>query len=303
MAKIIFDSLFNKPKDTVPNQYPQIEKMTQAQLLEAPSKSVWRISHSTLLFKLGDEFIITDPVFAERASPFQWIGPKRFHSLPITIAELPTIKAVVLSHNHYDHLDKQAVAELAVKTQLFLVPKGLHATIVEWTAHKVAVVELDWWESHRFGDLTFTSTPAQHFSGRGLHDADATLWCSWVIEHHDTRLFFSGDSGYFDGFNAIGEHFGDFDLACIECGAYDENWSFVHMFPEQTLQAFIDLKAKCLMPIHNGSFDLAMHRWNDPLTRIHRLIEDSNTNAVMPRMGERTVIGERKTINPWWEIE
>ena len=243
-AGLWFDFLFNKPDGTVPNRVIPVRKMTPVDLQAAADKSVWRLGHSSLLFKLNGKFWLTDPVFSERASPVQWYGPKRWHPPPIAIAELPPIEAVILSHDHYDHLDHDAILELHGKVAHFVAPLGVGARIVDWGVPAAKVQEFDWWQETQVDGLRLVATPAQHFSGRSLSDGNSTLWCSWVIRGEGFNLFFSGDSGYFDGFKEIGRRYGPFDMAFLETGAYDKRWEYVHMLPEQTTQAFRDLNAK-----------------------------------------------------------
>lgn len=172
--------------------------------------TVYRLGHSSVLMRLDSEYVLTDPVFSERASPLRWLGPKRFHPLPFSLEELPRIKAVVISHDHYDHLDKASVLALADRVDRFIAPLKVGDHLRRWGIAEEKIVELGWWQSVSVGSLRFTATPAQHFSGRGLTDRDKTLWAGWVIESHEARVFFSGDSGYFDGFREIGERFGGF---------------------------------------------------------------------------------------------
>ncbi|MET0582297.1 MAG: MBL fold metallo-hydrolase, partial [Pseudoxanthomonas sp.] len=284
----------------VPDRAIPVQALTRAELMAAPDRSLFRLGHSTLLLKLRGEFWLTDPVFSDRASPVQWAGPKRFHQPPISIAELPPIKGVLLSHNHYDHLDRAAVLALAAKTEHFLAPLGVGDTLVEWGVPAEKVQQFDWWQSATVDGVRFVSTPAQHFSGRGLFDANRSLWASWVIVDDDLRVFFSGDTGYFDGFKAIGERFGPFDVTFMETGAYDKQWPHVHMQPEQTLQAHIDLKGKWLMPVHNGTFDLAMHAWHEPFDRIAALAAEKGVDLATPHMGQRLDLQTPQAGEAWW---
>ena len=298
--KLVWTFFFDKPAGTVPDQPVAVRALTRAELLTAPDNSVYRLGHSTLLLKMHDKFWLTDPVFSERVSPLQWFGPARFHSPPIALEELPPIEAVILSHNHYDHLDRAAVLALAPKTRHFIAPLGVGDLLIAWGIDAAKVSQLDWWEATEVDAIRFVSTPAQHFSGRGLGDEDRTLWTSWVIVEKNFRLFFSGDSGYFDGFKTIGEKYGPFDLAFMETGAYDARWAYVHMQPEETLQAFIDLRGKTLLPIHNGTFDLAMHRWDDPFERITQLCAARQTSLSTPQIGERVSLLEPHAGSAWW---
>ncbi len=298
--KLVWTFFFDKPAGTVPESAVPVHPLTRAELLAAPDNSVYRLGHSTLLFKMHNKFWLTDPVFYDRASPVQWFGPKRFHAPPLSIDELPPIEAVIISHNHYDHLDESAVRKLAEKTRHFIAPLGVGDLLVSWGIDASKVRQLDWWQSTEIDSIRFVSTPAQHFSGRGLRDEDKTLWTSWVIVEAGFRLFFSGDTGYFDGFKAIDARFGPFDIAFLETGAYDARWAYVHMKPEETLQASIDLRAQSLFPIHNGTFDLALHRWDDPLERITQLARTHEVPLITPRMGERAGIRDQHAGSAWW---
>jgi L-ascorbate metabolism protein UlaG (beta-lactamase superfamily) len=297
---IIWNVLFNKPRNTVPTQPPIVETLTRAQLDAAPDRSLYRLGHSTILFKLRGEYWLTDPVFGERASPFRRMGPKRFHAPPIALGDLPPLRGVILSHDHYDHLDRDTVLALAATTEVFLTPLGVGDRLIEWGIDASKVRQLDWWQSARVGELLFTATPAQHFSGRSLFDGNSTLWASWVIIDDELRVFFSGDTGYFDGFRTIGERLGPFDVTLIETGAYDAQWPYVHMQPEETVQAHIDLRGRWLAPIHNGTFDLAMHPWQEPFERVTGLALARGVAVATPRMGERLDLEAPQRGERWW---
>ncbi|KRP61658.1 MBL fold metallo-hydrolase [Pseudomonas trivialis] len=301
---IFWKMLFHKPRNTRPVGQIPVQPLTREQLLAAPDHSVFRLGHSTVLLKMRGKFWLTDPVFAERASPFSWAGPKRFHQPPISLAALPPLEAVILSHNHYDHLDRKAVTQLADKTRYFLAPLGVGDTLVKWGVDAGKVRQLDWWEGADVEGIRFVATPAQHFSGRGLFDSNQTLWCSWVMIDAARRIFFSGDTGYFDGFKRIGEQYGPFDLTLMETGAYNVDWPHVHMQPEQTLQAHIDLKGRWLLPIHNGTFDLAFHAWHEPFDRIMALAWEHNVSITTPAMGQPFSLNQPERGHAWWlEVE
>jgi L-ascorbate metabolism protein UlaG (beta-lactamase superfamily) len=289
-----------KPDTTVPRAPIPVKRLTAAALADAPDASLFRLGHSTLLLKLGGEFWLTDPVFSERASPVQWAGPKRFHAPPISIDELPPIKGVILSHDHYDHLDHAAVMKLAPKVEMFITPLGVGDRLVAWGVDRAKVRQLDWWQQTEVQGVRLVAVPAQHFSGRGLGDGDRTLWASWVILVGDLRLFFSGDTGYHADFKTIGDRYGPFDVTMVETGAYDAQWPDVHMQPEQTLQAHRDLRGRWLMPVHNGTFDLAMHAWHEPFDRILALAEAGGVALATPGMGERLSLEQPEAGRRWW---
>ncbi|KWI48716.1 hydrolase [Burkholderia cepacia] len=297
---IAWNMLFNKPRHTVPAGVLPVDSLTRAELDAAPDRSLYRLGHSTLLLKLRGEFWLTDPVFAERASPFRRVGPKRFHAPPIALEDLPPLRGVILSHDHYDHLDRDTVLALAATTGVFVTTLGVGDRLIEWGIDAKKVRQLDWWQSVDEAGLTLTATPAQHFSGRSLFDGNSTLWASWVIVDDDLRVFFSGDTGYFDGFRTIGERLGPFDVTLIETGAFDAQWPYVHMQPEETVQAHIDLRGRWLVPIHNGTFDLAMHRWQEPFERVTALAIVRGIELSTPRMGERLALAEPHRGERWW---
>ena len=292
--------LTSKPDTTVPHAPIPVQALTAAALAEAPDASLFRLGHSTLLLKLAGEFWLTDPVFSERASPVQWAGPKRFHAPPISIAELPPIKGVILSHDHFDHLDHAAILELAPKVEVFITPLGVGERLIGWGIAAAKVRQLDWWQQTSVHGVQLVATPAQHFSGRSLSDGDRTLWASWVIVAGDLRLFFSGDTGYHADFKTIGDRFGPFDVTLLETGAYDKEWPEVHMQPEETLQAHLDLRGRWLMPVHNGTFDLALHPWHEPFDRILDLAATHGVRLATPEMGERLALDAPQPGKRWW---
>ncbi|WP_329740412.1 MBL fold metallo-hydrolase [Dyella sp. A6] len=308
--RIIWNAMFNKPASSVPAGSIPVDVLSRAQLEAAPDRSLFRLGHSTMLLKLRGGFWITDPVFAERASPLQWMGPKRFHAPPIGLDALPPLRGVILSHDHYDHLDRTTVLKLARTAEVFLTPLGVGDRLIAWGVDPAKVQQFDWWQGTRIDGIEFTATPAQHFSGRGMFDGNRTLWASWVIvdpvdgvraqNQRPLKLFFSGDSGYFDGFEAIGQRFGPFDVTMIETGAYDAQWPYVHMQPEQTVQAHLDLRGQWLLPVHNGTFDLAFHPWQEPFERVLALSQTKGIALATPRMGERVDLSAPRAATLWW---
>ena len=252
------------------------------------------------MLKLEGQIVMIDPVFSDRASPIQWAGPKRFHQPPIATEDIEQIDVVIISHDHYDHLDKGTIKAIKDKVGTFLVPLNVGKHLVDWGVAAEKVVELDWWQSKQVGGVEFTATPTQHFSGRGLLDRDETLWASWVINSPESKIFFSGDSGYFGGFKEIGEKFGPFDLTFIETGAYNRLWSEIHMMPEESVQAHLDLQGKVMVPIHNSTFDLAMHDWFEPLDRVSELSRQQQVTLSTPVVGEFVDVLNAPAENAWW---
>lgn len=262
---------------------------------------IW-LGHSASLIRTQHKTLLLDPMLSETASPFQSVGPKRFSKPPISTEELPHIDVVLISHDHYDHLDYATIKKLRGKTTKFFVPLGVAPHLRAWGIKEAQIVELDWWDVATFEELTLVCTPARHFSGRRLNGRFNTLWCSWVIESTDVKLFFSGDTGYGPHFKQIGKKYGPFDLTLIECGQYDERWAAIHMQPEQTFTAHQDLRGKRLLPVHWGAFSLAPHSWFDSVERIHRIAQAHHAEIMTPKIGERVVIHARNYPNSaWWK--
>lgn len=300
LCRLLGRYLFARPAVPAPLKTLPVHQLTTGQLLSSSVDALYRLGHSTLLMKLNGDFWLTDPVFSLRASPLQWIGPKRFHVPPLSAEQLPPLKGVIISHNHYDHLDKASIRTLIARCEHFYVPLGVGRQLQRWGVSASVITELDWWQSVQVGDTQLVATPARHFSGRGLLDTDRSLWCSWVIRSPSYSVFFSGDTGYFDGFKQIGELYGPFDITCIETGAYDKSWPDVHMLPEQSLQAHRDLGGRYMMPVHNGTFDLALHDWFEPFERIMALAATHQVPLVLPQMGEMVSLQAPPDWYPWW---
>jgi len=299
-ARVFWKFTFDKPAGTRPAGKIPVDAVTREGLLAAPDRTLWRLGHSTVLMKLRGEFLLTDPVFAKWASPVPFAGPRRFHRTPISIKELPPIKAVVISHDHYDHLDKKAIRKLARKTEWFVAPRGVGEILVGWGVDRAKVRELEWWQETDIDGVRLVSTPTQHFSGRSLWNRDQTLWCSWVILDGAFRIFYGGDSGYFGGFREIGAQYGPFDVTLIENGAYNVGWPRIHMQPEETMLAHRDVRGRWLVPIHNGTFDLAMHGWTEPMERIQALAARDGISVCTPRFGEPVRMNAMATAGCWW---
>ncbi|WP_220495548.1 MBL fold metallo-hydrolase [Oceanospirillum sediminis] len=303
MMRILWRYITEKRQEPVPVSPVPVHALTTQQLHQENNglDALYRLGHSSLLLNLNKTFWLIDPVFGDRASPFNWIGPARFHKAPLTPDQLPEITGVIISHDHYDHLDQFTVQHLKDKVKHFIVPLGVGQHLMKWGVNEQKITELDWWQQTLINGVSVTATPSQHFSGRGLSDGNSTLWASWVIRSEQSSLFYSGDSGYFDGFQEIGQKFGPFDLTIMENGAYDKMWANVHMHPEETLQAHQDVQGKNLLPVHNSTFDLAFHDWHEPLNRLQILSEQASVTMVTPEIGQRMNISESAQYQSrWW---
>lgn len=288
---------------TVPIDPVPVRMLDRAALdaLDGSANHIIRLGHSSHLLKLRGKWWLIDPVFGERASPVSFAGPKRFHPPPVALEALPPIEGLVLSHDHYDHLDAGTIAVLKDRVQRYFVPLGVGARLRDWGVAAERIEEFDWWQQRQWGEVTLTAAPAQHFSGRGLFDRNTTLWASWSLLSGGERIFYSGDSGYFAGFKEIAARLGPIDIALLENGAYDDGWPAVHLMPEETVQAFQDLGARTLYLVHNSTFDLAFHGWREPLERVAALAEQRGIALATPEIGEVLTLGKPRQNRRWWE--
>jgi L-ascorbate metabolism protein UlaG (beta-lactamase superfamily) len=258
--------------------------------LAAPSGSGLRVTwlgHSTTLIEIDGARILTDPVWGERASPSRWVGPRRLHPPPLALADLPPIDAVLISHEHYDHLDMGTVIALAARGVTFHVPLGVGAHLAAWGIPAAQIVEQDWWqETATSGGVRMVSTPSRHFNGRGLPWRTGALWTSWSVIGPSHRVFFSGDTGMTAGFDEIARRLGPFDVALLEIGQFHESWGTIHLGPRGALQAFGRLHARTLLPIHWSTFVLAYHAWSEPAETLVEEATKQGIPVVTPRLGE-----------------
>ncbi|WP_405865655.1 MBL fold metallo-hydrolase [Streptomyces sp. NBC_01515] len=262
------------------------------------------MGHSSVLAEIDGHRVLFDPVWGERCSPFPFAGPKRLHPVPLPIAALGPVDVVVISHDHYDHLDMPTIKALADTDTLFAVPLGVGAHLEHWGVSADRLRELDWHEETEVGGLTLTATPARHFCGRGLRNTQHTLWASWVVAGDEHRIYHSGDTGYFEGFKDIGAAHGPFDATMIQIGAYSEFWPDIHMTPEEGMRAHLDLQGGrphgVLLPIHWGTFNLALHPWAEPGEWTADEGEAVGQAVATPRPGEPFEPGGELTTDPWW---
>ncbi len=264
---------------------------------ETGLRATW-LGHSTVLLEIDGQRVLTDPVWGQRASPFSFFGPKRFQPVPVEIAQLPPLDAVLISHDHYDHLDYPSIRALAALQVPFVTSLGVGMHLEAWGVPPDRIIELDWWEQTVLpGGLTITAAPSHHFSGRGLHDRNATLWSSFALRGERHAVFFSGDTGLSPAFAEIGQRLGPFDLVMIEVGAFHPSWGNVHLGPDNALEAWAQLGSGRLLPVHWGTFNLAMHPWAEPA---EVLLAKAPEGLLMPRLGEPVEPAHEESVQPWW---
>lgn len=285
-----------KPKEKLPSLKPDLSAFMAD---DGQLKFIW-FGHSTFMVRIGGKTLLFDPVFSGAASPLDLVN-ERFQDPALQIDELPPIDYVIISHDHYDHLDVDSVTYFKDKGVTYFTSLGLTSHLKSWGINESQITELDWWQEAKIGDLTFVCTPAQHFSGRSFSNQNKTLWCSWVIAHPSHRFFFSGDGGYAEHFKKIGDKFGPFDVSFLENGQYNQDWKLMHMMPEESAQAYFDLKSKAFMPIHWGMFNMSVHNWYDPIVEIEKLAREKGVNLLAPKLGELVIVGESKIFDKWWE--
>ncbi|MEV1019656.1 MBL fold metallo-hydrolase [Streptomyces sp. NPDC050264] len=303
-AKVYFrkeERALRAPAGTVP-----VHATTFADLAK-PAASGLRITwmgHSSVLAEIDGVRVLFDPVWGERCSPFAFAGPKRLHPAPLPLAALGPVDVVVISHDHYDHLDMPTIKALTGTDTVFAVPLGVGAHLEHWGVPADRLRELDWHESTEVGGVTLTASPARHFCGRGLRNPQHTLWASWVVAGPEHRIYHSGDTGYFQGFREIGAEHGPFDVTMIQVGAYSDFWPDIHMTPEEGLRAHLDLQGArphgVLMPIHWGTFNLAPHAWAEPGEWSMDVARDAGQALATPRPGEPFEPSGELPAEAWW---
>jgi L-ascorbate metabolism protein UlaG (beta-lactamase superfamily) len=290
------------PRAPLPSQDP-IEAWAKAP--ETGLRATW-LGHSTVLIEIDGLRVLTDPVWGPRASPSRFAGPKRFQPVPVALRALPPIDLVLVSHDHYDHLDYPTIRELARIDVPFVTSLGVGAHLEGWGVAPARITELDWWESHTLqsaakrSELTITAAPSQHFSGRGLKDRNATLWSSLVIRSPRHSVFFSGDTGLTNEYTTIRERFGRFDLVMLEVGAFHPSWGDIHLGPEHALEALALLGGGAFLPVHWGTFSLALHDWDAPAETLLAKAPAQAAQLMMPRLGEAVEPSRAEAVTPWW---
>lgn len=296
MYKWLFNSQGRKP----PKPLPVMFDKNGQQLPPNPHSRITWYGHSAIMLEMDRLTLFLDPMLGSASSPVSFMSKRFMYEKPIEINSIPKLDAVILSHDHYDHLDYTTIMKLKERVTHFYTPLGVGSHLKRWGIDESKITELDWWDSVEIGELELIAAPARHFSGRGLNDRNKTQWASWIIIGSNERLYFSGDSGYGPHFKKIGEKFGPFDFAMMECGQYNELWEAIHMMPEQTIQASLDLGAKQMMPIHWSAFNLSLHSWTEPVVRASKAAKKHNVKLITPVIGERFSPVFSKAGNFWW---
>ena len=268
----------------------------------APSLRAFWIGHASVFIEIDGLRLLVDPIFSDYASPFD-IGPRRFHPPPIAVADLPPIDAVLITHDHYDHLDMRTIQHLAGRGSTFFVPLGIGAHLQAWGVAAAQLREMEWWQEQTLRGVRIVSTPSRHYSGRALADKNATLWGSWSVVGARHRFFVSGDTGYSDHFRSIGERLGPFDLSFVKIGAYGPGapWLDIHMSAEDAVRAHQDVRARRMFPVHWGTFNLAFHAWDEPIERALAAARASQVELLTPRVGEIVNADQVFASSAWWQ--
>jgi L-ascorbate metabolism protein UlaG (beta-lactamase superfamily) len=299
--KMIKNQFQQKPDQAPLKPIPVLKRDLNQEVKGRDWVITW-FGHSTLLVQLAGKNILIDPILSQRASPFPFAGPKKFPgTFAYQVSDFPAIDYLLISHDHFDHLDHQTIVGLAPKVGLFYVPLGVGSHLEKWGVPVQKIREMDWWEEARLSPgLLLAATPARHFSGRGL-SRNETLWASFVLKTPDQAIYLSGDSGYGPHFKEIGEKYGPFQVTLMECGQYNGYWPNIHMMPEETAQAHLDLKGQVLIPIHWGKFKLAFHSWTEPVERLSAKARELGITTLMPQPGEQIVPGSSRPPAYWWQ--
>ncbi len=286
----------------VPAAPPPVLSRRGAEFTSLPESGLrvtW-LGHSTLLVEIDGARILADPVWGRRASPWQSIGPERFFPPPLPLDELPPLDAVVISHDHYDHLDLDTVLRLKDSVPLWVVPLGIGAHLELWGVERSRIVELDWWGEVEVHGVRVTCTPARHFSGRWVNRFRSTLWSGWAFRGAEHAMFYSGDTALHPELDEIGARLGPFDLTAMDSGAYDSTWTDVHLGPEQTVIAHQMVRGDVLLPVHWGLFDLGNHGWTEPMERVLLAAERQGVAVVTPRPGGSVELVDAVVVERWW---
>lgn len=284
------------PQDKLPEENPDVMSFVEN---NGQIKFIW-LGHSTFLLNIDGNIILVDPIFSNSAAPISFLSP-RFQKPILKLTDLPQIDFIVISHDHYDHLDYETMKYFKDKNVRYLVPLGVSSHLLSWGIARSEITEMDWWDEVNIEGVRFICAPAQHFSGRLSPYENKTLWASWIIQGEKSNIFYSGDTGYSEHFKEIGNKFGPFDVSFIENGQYDEQWRPVHVLPEEAAKAYFDLKSKAIVPVHWGMFNLALHNWYDPIEEISNLAKTRGINLYTPKIGQIVTLNNKEKFSAWWK--
>ncbi|MFY0599656.1 MAG: MBL fold metallo-hydrolase [Cyclobacteriaceae bacterium] len=299
MVSMMYNLIFNPSQGTPKSPLPVNFGEGEMKEVDSIAYVTW-YGHSAILLEMEGKSILIDPMLGPASAPVSFATKRFTYENAIEIENLKNIDAVILSHDHYDHLDYPTIIKIKDEVKHFYTALGVGEHLASWGVPREKITQLDWWESSFLENIELIATPARHFSGRGVSDRNKTQWASWVIKGQKSNIYFSGDGGYANHFQEIGNRYGPFDFAMVECGQYNELWAQIHMTPEETVQASIDVQAKVMMPIHWGAFKLAPHDWKDPIERVIAESNLKNVEVSTPAIGERFSIGNASKTN-WWE--
>lgn len=288
-------SEYDGPRETPP--YVRVS----ADRFEAPSdlRVTW-LGHSTLIIEIDGKRFLVDPVWGEATAPVTWLGPTRWYPPPLALEDIPDVDAILISHDHYDHLDHPTIVALNDRDTTFICPLGVGAHLAYWGVPESRILELDWWEEHDFGAVKLVMTPARHASGRQVFDQNRTLWGGFALVGPEHRAYYSGDTGLFSALDEIGERLGPFDVTMIEVGQYAKSWPDWHLGPEQAVQAHRMARGELLIPVHWGLFTLAPHGWTEPIERTLAAAREQNVNVACPKPGESVEPATAAPVDRWW---
>ncbi len=291
----IYEYLFKNDDGRFPSEPLKTVK------LNSSKEGITWLGHSTVLLKLKEITIITDPVLNPNRLPPLYMGPKPFpYTNSYSFEDLPKIDAVLISHDHMDHLDLGTVKKL--KNSTFYVPLGTKPHLLKWGIKEENIKEMDWYDEAEHKGTKLVLTPARHFGSRGIFNRDTTFWGSWVIKNGNRSIYFGGDSGYFDEFKKIGEKFGPFDIVMLDSGQYDNDWKYLHLLPDEVIQATIDLKAEHVLPIHICKYVLARHSWHAPLDAVTAEGKKKNVSVITPQIGQTFSLDKDLPEDRWWRL-
>lgn len=295
--------IFGKPEPGATPDAPIAVVHSGADAFAKAPQSGLRVTwfgHSSTLLEIDGSKILIDPFWGERASPFAWAGPRRWYPAPIALSDMPPIDVVLISHDHYDHLDYASIAATRSWHNVFVVPLGLGAHLSRWGIPAERIIELDWWQSTRQGNIDLVATPARHSSGRLSPNSDHTLWAGFAIIGDRHRAWYSGDGSYHKDLATIGARFGPFDVTLIEAGQYDADWPDNHLGPELAVQAHRQVRGGVMIPVHWALLKLAQHTWTEPIERVRAAAGCHGVEVLAPRPGESVEPTQHPVIPQWW---